>query len=289
VRFDLCDRHLPGACPEAEDARLRLVFQPLSDPSGAQDVGFHAFYAIRNDEIAAAVAALRELAMTAPPQSGALRVSPALSAANPQAYATKVRAFVRRYGGDGRQLRLTMNAQNLNFSAVAWALRGVEKQANAFVDMKIVGSTELSESVTLTGSPGYDVSPISDTPSGLRLAMNQFTFDAADMTKWREAVAALAAVDNPLRHTAETVACVACHVSTVLMGPRAFRASINPLTLPEIYTSKFDLGIAGGQSADTPRTLRALGYFGKQAMISQRVVNDTAQTLTEIEQRYPAP
>ena len=289
VRFDLCDRHLPGACPEAEDARLRLVFQPLSDPSGAQDAGFHAFYAMRNDEIPGAVAALRALAMTAPPQGGALRISPGLSAANPQPYATQVRAFVKRYGGGTRLMRLTMNAQNLNFSQLVWVLRGLEKQGDAFVDMPIVGATELSESVTLTGSPGYDVNPITDTPSGLRLAMNQFTFDAADMTKWREAVAALAAVDNPLRHTAETVACVACHVSTVLMGPRASRASINPLTLPESYTSKFDLGIAAGQSADTPTTLRALGYVGKKPLISRRVVNDTAQTLTEIEQRYPGP
>ena len=54
----------------------------------AQDVGFHAFYTIRNDEIAGAVAALRDLARTAPPQTGMLRVSPALSAANPEPYAT---------------------------------------------------------------------------------------------------------------------------------------------------------------------------------------------------------
>ena len=29
VRFDLCDRHLPGVCAEAEDAQMRLVFQPI--------------------------------------------------------------------------------------------------------------------------------------------------------------------------------------------------------------------------------------------------------------------
>ena len=37
------------------------------------------------------------------------------------------------------------------------------------------------------------------------------------------------------------------------------------------------------------RAIRALGYVGRQPLISQRVVNDTAQTLTEIEQRYPPP
>jgi len=33
---------------------------------------------------------------------------------------------------------------------------------------------------------------------------------------------------------------------------------------------------------------RALGYLGTEPMISQRVVNDTAETLAELETRYPA-
>ena len=56
-------------------------------------MGFHAFYTIRNDEIPSAVAAMRDLAMTAPAQTGALRVSPALSAVAPEPYATKLRAL----------------------------------------------------------------------------------------------------------------------------------------------------------------------------------------------------
>ncbi|HYQ26104.1 MAG TPA: hypothetical protein VER04_02765, partial [Polyangiaceae bacterium] len=54
VRFDLCDRHRPGPCPEAEDARMRLVFQPLLLNGLAEDAGLHAFYALRTDEIGGA-------------------------------------------------------------------------------------------------------------------------------------------------------------------------------------------------------------------------------------------
>ena len=114
-------------------------------------------------------------------------------------------------------------------------------------------------------------------------------FDAADPTKKRAYLAALAAVDNPLGHTAETVACVACHVSTVLMSARTTRVAIDPLTLPGRYTSKFDLSTAGGKSAEIPQTIRAFGYITKQPMISQRVVNETAQTLAELERRFPPP
>ena len=289
VRFDLCDRHLPGVCPEAEDARLRLVFQPLFLDGAADDVGFHAFYTVRRDEITDAVAALRDLAMIAPPQTGALRVSPALSAANPEPYAAKVRAFVKRYGGEARMVRLTVNAQPQIFSQVRWVLRGVEKRGDAFVDMPMVGAsaTDISESVILSGDPGYDVMPVTDTPSGFLGAINTNLFVAANATKQRDYLAALAAVENPMTHTAETVACVACHVTTVITSARATRSSIDPLTLPERYTSRFDLSTAAGKSATTPQTIRALGYVGRQPLISQRVVNDTAQTLAEIEQRYP--
>lgn len=289
VRFDLCDRHLPGPCPPAEDARMRLVFQPLADANGAQDVGFHAFYTVRNDEIGDAVAALRALAMMAPPQAGALRVSPALSAADPAPYASRLRTFVQRYGGAARIVRLTMNAQSFKSEAVAWALQGIEKQAGAFVDMTIVGSTRLTQSVILSGTSSYDIVPMTETPSGLLSALSQAVFERADAPQKREFLAALVATENPLSHTAETVACIGCHVSTVVMAARAPSASIDPLSLPGRYSSTFELSTAAGQSATTPRTLRALGYFGKTVLISQRVANETAQTLTEIEQWFPAP
>jgi hypothetical protein len=291
VRFDLCDRPLPGACPTTDDGRLRLVFQPLFQGGDAQDVGFHAFYAIRNDEIAGAVTALRELAMLAPPQTGALRVSPALGAANPEAYATKVRAFVKRYGGEARLVRLTMNAQPDVFAQVRWVLRGIEKKGGSFVEISIVGGSpsDTVQSVILSGGNSYDVMPIADTPAGLRGAIVKTMFDAATPDTQRGYFAALAAVENPLTHTAETVPCVACHVTTYLTGDRAAGSNVDPLTLPERYTSKFDLSTAGGMSATMPSPIRALGYAGRRVMISQRVVNDTAQLLAEIEQRFPPP
>jgi hypothetical protein len=288
VRFDLCDRRRPGTCPEAEDAQLRLVFQPLSTGPSARDVGFHAFYVIRNDEIAGAVTALRELARIAPTQSGALRVSPALNAAAPEAYAAMLRAFVKRYGGAARLMQLTANMQSEISAAFKWTLRGIAKAADVFVDMPIVGTTEVAQTVLLSGDPGYDITPIVDKPTGLLGAITQATFNAADLATKHDYLAALAAADNPLSHTAETVPCVACHVSTVVMSARA-GTTIDSLALPGRYTSTFDLSIAGGKSAQTRQTIRALGYFAQQPMISQRVVNDTAQTLTELEARFPPP
>src|SRR5690349_20197032 len=124
-----------------------------------------------------------------------------------------------------------MNAQLLNFASFRWALRGVEKKGDAFVDITVVGTTDVAESVGLSGSSSYDVMPIADTPVGLRVALNQVLFDREDASTKRDDLAVLAAVDNPLAHTAETVPCVACHVSTVVMNARAQSASIVPSTV----------------------------------------------------------
>ena len=155
--------------------------------------------------------------------------------------------------------------------------------------MAILGTTELSQRVVLGGTASYQVVPMIDTPSGLLGAISQAAFDQADATQKRQDLAALVETENPLSQTAETVPCVGCHVSTVVMAARAASAAIDPLTLPGRYTSSFDLSTSGGQSAATPQTLRALGYLRTTALISQRVANDTAQTLTEIDQRFPSP
>ena len=94
--------------------------------------------------------------------------------------------------------------------------------------------------------------PVTDTPSGFQDAIEVVHFDEADATKKRASLAALAAVENPLSHTAETVACAGCHVSTVVMLRGT--AGIDPLTLPGRYTSKFDLSTAGGKSAESTFT-----------------------------------
>lgn len=181
-----------------------------------------------------------------------------------------------------------MNAQDLRSNAISWVLQGMEKQAGAFSDMTIVGATQVAQRVTLAGSASYDVTPSIAQPEGFVRALSQVVFDQANAADKPQLLAAVAAVDNPLSHTANTVACGTCHVATVVMATRATSAALDPLALPGRYTSPFDLSIAAGQSSSTPQTLRALGYLRTTPLISQRVVNETAQTLTEIAQRFPA-
>jgi hypothetical protein len=101
------------------------------------------------------------------------------------------------------------------------------------------------------------------------------------------ALGALVAAQNPMQHTAQTVQCIACHVSTYLLEHRAAVALVDPTTLPGRFASPYDLSIAAGMSATNERSLRALGWLHDMPAISQRVANDTAEVLAEIAQRFP--
>lgn len=292
VRFDLCERASPGPCRPTEDAQMRLVFQPISAGPRADDVGFHAFYAIRNEEMVSAVAALHDLAESAsgvPGQRGALQISPALSGGQPEAYAAALRSFVRRYGGTGRLIRLTVNMQPQTAAQVRWTLRGVEKKGDTFVDMTIAGTTATTETVILGGSdssPTYTVNPAADLPAGLAGALSSQSFGTADLATKRSYLTALVRADNPLTETASSVPCAACHVSTIVMKKRADNSGIDPSDLTGRFTSTFDLSVGAGKSAETSFTIRALGYFSTAPLISQRVVNETAETLAEVRERH---
>lgn len=289
VRVDLCDRTKPGECPLDTDGRLRLVFQPLTNDSGAHDVGLHAFYEIPKGDLGTVITRVRELAaIQAEPITSPLRVSPGLTGPRAGDFTTKLRALVADYGGANRLTRLTLNAQPIFFSAIRWAMRGLERRDGAFVAMTIGGGApETTQDITLFGTASYTATPATDTPVGLFGALSSTTFESTTADRQRAYLEVLAAVDNPLVHGPDTVSCIACHASTVATTARAKTAGVDATTVRGRYTSSVDTSIAAGKSPTTERTVRALGWLGRDAMISQRVANDTAQVLREIEQRFP--
>jgi len=281
VRFDLCDHQTPGPCPTSGDASLRLVFQRLDDGGGAEDTGFHAFYTILEAEIPAAIQALSELSLLRTGPAEPLGPSASLSEDNP-AYAEKLRLFVRAYGGASRLVRLTMNTQSFGSEQFKWILRGLEKQGSDFVDQTITGTSENIQTVTLQSEAFFEAEPASDFPQGLALALDGVAFQAAEEADQLAALGAFAAIDNPLDNAPDTVACVACHTSTVALAMRSEDLGVDLLSLPGRYETPFDVSVAEGKSQTTEFTLRAFGYLNYDPMISQRVANDTALVLEDI-------
>lgn len=289
IRVDLCDRVAAGPCPD-EDGRLRLVLQPLrGEPLEANDVALHAFFSIPKAELGSVVDELRALAAIAQtPTTAALAVSPPLVAGN-AAYATRLHALVTAYATSDRLTRLTLFAQDAMASALIWAFRGEERRGDSFTRMAIPGVGVLQQRTVLSGSDTtYNTSPVADAPAGFMLALASDRFAVATSAERMLALESLAAVQNPGAHGADTVQCVACHVSTFLTARRSTVAGVDPRAIAGTFESPFDLATTGGISTTNDRALRAFGWVRRDPAISQRVVNETAQVLAEIDDRFPA-
>lgn len=287
VRFDLCDRNAPGPCAASDDGRVRLVLQPYDLPtfgSGFADVGFHAFYSVPSADLSALVTQVRELAeLGNTPVSSPLGVSPPLSAGN-TAYRDKLRAIVRRWTGGSKLVRLTMNAQPFGLAQIRWVMRGVEKKGADFVGVTIPGISGSTQQVITAGLTGFQSAPEGDLPGGILEALDDQRFAVATDARKRELLSVLASVDNPTSTATDTISCIGCHTSTGLMPVRSAAAGVDATSIPGRYASNFDLSVTG--MLTKRRVIRALGWVGHDPLVSQRVVNDSAQVLSELATRF---
>ena len=292
VRFDICDRALPVPCAEDADGVFRLVLQPvlMGVPARVEDVTFHAFFAVPRAEVPEVVDELRALAaLQDVPRGAALQVNAALL--TQPAYRQRLGALVGRYARGSRLHRLTLFGQESERAAIVWIFRGEERAGagTGLGPITIPSVNETMQEVLLFGGDSYQVTPLADVPAGFSRSVIESSFRNATTAQQLESLQSLVAVENPLLHTANTVQCASCHLSTTLAPPRAADAGIDVSTLDELFRSAtFDLTPLGNQGARF-RTLRALGYFNDTPLVSQRVVNETANVLGELEQRYPVP
>ena len=266
------------------------MLQPLYAAAGttlAHDVAVHAFYPVPAAQLAPVIAELRDLArIQGTPPGAALGVSAAARAGNP-AYLGRLRVLVLRYARGDQLVRVTVIGQIAGSAAFAWIFRGLDRTGDALVPIAIPGIAGAQQSALLAGGDAiYNVDRVADAPAGFALALNGVRFAAAAPDQRTAAVAALIALQNPLLHDTNDLQCLACHVATPLTARRARATGVSPATLPGYFASPRALAVDTIASRD-PRVVRAFGWAGQQPAISQRVVNETAAVLSELEARFP--
>jgi hypothetical protein len=287
VRIDLCDRQALGPCPAGADGRLRLVAQPIvGEPNGvhALDIGIHLFYPIPAAELAGVIAELRALAELQDAPDGPLAVS---TGASDPAYLAKLRALVLRYADWHHLVRFTANGQHDGSVGNSWLFRELDQTADgtSYDQIVIPNAQAIQQNALLQGGDvSYVSSEVTDVPAGLLAAIAGSTFAQLDGAGKAGAVDAIAAMENPTLHDAFDSQCLGCHVGTYIGAYRAGELAIDPATSPSWYhNAKHDLTVAPTNA----RRVRGLGYFDTEVVISQRVANDTANVLDEIETRFP--
>lgn len=188
IRFDLCDRIVPGPCPEGVDGSLRLVFQPVP----FADVGLHAFYPIPAAELGDVVNELRGIARVAD--------IPRTSAVGREAFGLArplVRALVAKYARADRLIRLSLMGQDQRTTDVRIVFRGLELQHGEMVEIAIgtTGATEQVVTREADTDPGYVVAPVEDLPAGFARTLSAAAFNATPADQ-RSALEALVATQT---------------------------------------------------------------------------------------------
>lgn len=291
IRFDLCDRVATGPCPEGADGSLRVVFQPRNMQGFvvAEDVGLHAFYSIPAAELGFVVNELRAIARLNDVVNVVnLGLSEPLSGTGEGIQ--RMDALLETYVNPDRLIRLALMGQDARSSTPHVVFRGLELHDGQWTDLRVAGLDATQQDAILTDTdPSYAVTPVADSPAGFALTLSSGSFNAAAPADQRDALDALVATQNPLLHTSATVQCIDCHVSTYLAVHRAQVAVVGLGTLPSRFATTREVRISEGISATTPASLHAFGWLGTDIAISQRVINETAMVLDEIEQRFPVP
>lgn len=295
VRFDGCFPAPQNA--SGCEAQIRLVMQPIGKDGTAKDSALHLFYRLADDELPAVVKDLRhlhDLAKDVPAEvlNGPLDVHPGLVGQGMEGpYAVGLNELVLRHAGEDNLTRMTFFLRAPPVNEV-WFFGGFHVNGGQLETLDIVGVGKGNQRVIHTPSPGpeggyaFDFLPVEKTPedTSLLLSSDAFTKSApADVTKALEVFARL---DNPHAYGPDQLPCAGCHVSTAITGHAQTKFGHDLTKLAGTFTSTRDLTLRGG-ALKQPGSLRAFGWFVKEAMISQRVVNESAAVVDDFEHRFP--
>nr|HEX4317059.1 hypothetical protein [Kofleriaceae bacterium] len=299
LRFDVCDRSAIGPCagaPGTQDGTLRVILQPLytaADGSvAAEDIAMHTFFPIPAADVPHVITELRHLsALQQTPAGSPLGVSTAATAAlagGSASYLNKLRDIVLTYARVDHLQKMTVAGQIENAGGFEWVFRGFTFDNGQDPQLIVPPQSGGTGQTTLLagGDIVYNTDPVADVPAGFANAIDGVLFDPLSAADKATAVATLAEVQNPTLHDAVDTQCVACHITTYLTPFRANEIGVAVSALPNTYQTTFNTTVAtiAGQDA---RVVRAFGWVSKVPSISQRVANDTAQVLGDIQRLYP--
>lgn len=290
ARFDPCFPGLGEACQN----QIRLVMQPVTlDPGGehlvANDAAVHLFYSVTREELEAALRHVVELRRASGIDDGSapLGVHPALAAEGVEGrFARGFRDALLTYAGEENLVRVTFMA--LEGASDEWRFGGYDIVDGKLVPLAIPGLTSSDQSFVNADRSGVSFDQASVTPESTNaddfsIFLFPDTARAATADERTAAFAALLRIENPTRHSPNTVDCVTCHIAPGTRAHVEQTYAMTALGSPEAFVSPDGSEPAGSTPFGT-HNLRAFGIFGFEPAISQRTVNETDAVVAYVNQ-----
>ncbi|MBL8718988.1 MAG: hypothetical protein JNL79_23595 [Myxococcales bacterium] len=279
VRLDPCFGVLAGAT-EGCRPQVRVVLQQLRVEAGqvvADDGAVHAFFDLGREELVAFakdVVALGKLNGGVTP--GPLGVHPILEkqgadGAFGKAFVARLRAVTRP-----EKLRRMTFFVRTAARASTWNFGVFD---GAALTRATVFGTSASE-VTLTAMVGEGPmgarTPATTSADDPMLLANVSTADAASPADRAKAFAAALRVENPKKHTPDTVDCVSCHVAEVARRIGEARFGLSAAGHVDAFVTSADTSKVGTTVTPSLENVHAFGWLGRDVGISQRTAFESA-------------
>jgi len=225
MRIDPCFAALnPPATGAGCKNQLRLVFQELTKDGvpAASDSGLHAFYSLSRaglTTLTKSLIALR-LASSSGQRLGALRPHPLVASQGlGGTMARGLRELITRHAGKSNLFRVTtMSATN---AGATWIFHGFDITNVASAKVKPMFIPSLPNQTAeqsffggfTTGLEG-EATPSTSAADNFMPLANIGTATALDAPARKAAFGALLRVENPTKHSPDTMDCVSCHAAT---------------------------------------------------------------------------
>lgn len=283
VRLDPCFGSRGEVADSACHNQVRLVFQgvhAVGTASGGDDGAIHVLYEIPRDELLTLSRDIVRLSDREGSYSpGPLGVHPILARQGVWGgFGQGLKLLLRTYLGEDRVVRMTFFAREDTLQP-AWLFGGFDKKAGSYSRL-LIPTTTTSEQALLAGFPNAgELAGSVPTPSSssddLRLLLSSSAANLADDTLRRAAFAAALRIENPGKHTPDTIDCVSCHAAMAARSLGESQYGYSTIGHPDRFVSSRDLRYTPPMEPSL-ENLHATSYLGAELGINQRTVNETA-------------
>lgn len=287
IRLDPC--FIEGEGPLACRRQIRLVWQPVildkknKNQYTTRDAALHSFYEFSDDEFQSILQDWKTWAQTG--NTLPIGVHPILKEEGLSGEHWKnLKSIILKYCNTQKIIRMT--SMNVMANEQLWIFSGFDIHPNGYFEEMMIPRIKTSIQA-ITQSSHYD----EEFWGGIRpmpkedMEFNQLIDDSMDFRKEKKevevkkAIRSLFAFENPRIHDTASLDCVSCHATTMAhqWTERNYpQFNWNTDFTDVRYQSDFNLtNTAVGKV--TPNRFRIFGYFENKPMISQRLINETAE------------
>lgn len=306
IRFDPC--FAEGFTPTGCQSQIRLVWQPIyfrtNNSNGTNkvntiDAAIHTFYNLNRTQFNQVFAELTAISNT--DKKAALQIHPTILAEGFEgAYWKQLKNLVLKYSGKKNLVRAT--AMTVRMDRV-WGFQGVDFIAseNKWTQIEIPTLKVPNKPDARVVNQSFFLEPdsllnLTEFKGGVSLmevsnkAWFRLLSDSQKYAKTESEDEILGAIkhaydlENPKKHNPGTIDCVSCHIAQTvrLWGDKNFKNwDFNTLVKAEKYTNVSQNLSNTSLNPQNTNRMRAFGYFDDEPLISQRIINETAEILRQ--------